>query len=316
MGDFSKLSNFNPDANFKLVRIGADSPVLEVELNEMQDISEQRYKDFIQYYIGDGVNGEGDFIYSNNKLTIQNETAFVKGNTVEITTLNLPLSEGQKAYLKVWEDTIKTGDLIRYKGNQQETRAIDNTILDDRIGRETSRRIQVKYDLVATTDNTADYLYLGKVEEGKFLIEAPTKTEETKIKIDRFISQGSQQVFVTSNRYTVGANALQVYIDGILQVPSVHFVELTPNSFRLLSSVEQGVEVVAIYHKAVLSKTKEGHAHIHSKEGTDSLDLLDLLDREGLVDTIRDLAKTRTLDCGNFNDHSTEIEEIYDGGVF
>ena len=36
MGDFSKLSNFNPNANFKMVRIGADSPVLEVELNEMQ----------------------------------------------------------------------------------------------------------------------------------------------------------------------------------------------------------------------------------------------------------------------------------------
>ena len=155
MGDFSRLSNFNPDANFKLVRIGADSPVLEVELNEMQDISEARYKNLIKSYFGNAVQGEGTYVYKNGTLTIQDESAFVDGNVVEITTLNLALKEGEKAYLKVWEDTIKTGDLIRYKGNQQETRTVPNTLLDSRVGTETSRRIQVKYDLVKTTDNKA-----------------------------------------------------------------------------------------------------------------------------------------------------------------
>lgn len=320
MGDFSKLSNFNPDANFKLVRIGADSPVLEVELNEMQDISEARYKNLIKSYFGNAIQGEGTYLYNNSTLTIQNESAFVDGNVIEITTLSLYLDEGEKAYLKVWEDTIKTGDLIRYKGNQQETRTVPNTLLDSRIGTETSRRIQVKYDLVNSmeqdTNTKATYLYLGKVEDDNFVVEANVISETSRVYVDKYVAKGSQKVFVTNNIYKMGANSMSIYVDGIYQVSGLHYDELTSNSFRLKEAPEQGVEVVAVYHKALHSQINSGHSSEHGTNGTDPLDILDLADRTGLINKIQERLVIKTVDCGNFNDMSTEEEEILDGGVF
>ena len=316
MGDFSQLSRFNPDANFKLVRIGADSPVLEVELNEMQDISEARYKNLIKSYFGNAVQGEGTYVYKNGTLTIQDESAFVDGNVVEITTLNLALGEGEKAYLKVWEDTIKTGDLIRYKGNQQEDRTVPNTLLDSRVGTETSRRIQVKYDLVKKTDNKATYFYLGKILEGNFLLEADIVSDASRVDVDRFTAKGSQRVFVTNRLYKRGVNSLSVYVDGIYQVPGVHYDELTSNSFQLREAPEQGVEVVAVYHKVVQARSKTGHSSEHGTNGTDPLDILDLADTTGLIDKIQERLAIKTIDCGNFNDMSSSVEEILDGGVF
>lgn len=317
MGDFSKLSNFNPDANFKLVRIGADSPVLEVELNEMQDISEARYKNLIKSYFGNAVQGEGTYLYNNNTLTIQNESAFVDGNVIEITTLSLNLDEGEKAYLKVWEDTIKTGDLIRYKGNQQETRTVPNTLLDLRVGTETSRRIQVKYDLVKTKDDVkANYFYIGRVLEGIFIVEANLVSEASRVYVDKYTSKGSQKVFVTNNLYKRGTNGISVYVDGIYQVSGVHYDELTSNSFRLKEAPEQGVEVVAVYHKIAQAKNNIGHSSEHGTNGTDPLDILDLADRTGLINKIQEQLGTRIVDCGNFNDMSSDAEEILDGGIF
>lgn len=316
MGDFSKLSNFNPNANFKMVRIGADSPVLEVELNEMQDISEARYKNLIKSYFGNAVQGEGTYVYKNGNLTIQDESAFVDGNVVEITTLNLALQEGEKAYLKVWEDTIKTGDLIKYKGNQQEARTVPNTLLDSRVGTETSRRIQVKYDLVKTTDNNATYFYLGKILEGNFMLEADIVSDASRVDVDRFTAKGSQRVFVTNRLYKRGVNSLSVYVDGIYQVPGLHYDELTSNSFQLREAPEQGVEVVAVYHKVVQARSKTGHSSEHSINGTDPLDILDLADTTGLIEKIQERLAIKTIDCGNFNDMSSNAEEILDGGVF
>lgn len=317
MGDFSKLSNYNPNANFKLVRIGADCPVLEVELNEMQDIAEGRYKDFIKYYLGDGLNGEGDIIYADNTLTIQNEKAFVGGNTIEITTLKLPLLEGEKAYLKVWEETIKTNDLIKYKGNQQETRTVPNTLLDPRINKETSRRIQVKYDLVKTIkEDNANYLYLGYVAESKFISECALKTQINRFEVEQYESEGSQQVFLTKHLFTRGTNSLSVYVDGVHLTPSIDFEELTNNSFKIKNPVPYGQKVTVVYARTVISKTKEGHKDTHTKYGEDPIELQDLLDNEGLLAKIKERLKIRTVDCGSFNDLTSDAEETYDGGVF
>ena len=316
MGDFSQLSRFNPDANFKLVRIGADSPVLEVELNEMQDISEARYKNLIKSYFGNAVQGEGTYVYRNGTLTIQDESAFVDGNVVEITTLNLALGEDEKAYLKVWEDTIKTGDLIRYKGNQQEDRTVPNTLLDSRVGKETSRRIQVKYDLVKKTDNKATYFYLGKILEGKFLLEANIVSDASRVYVDRFTAKGSQRVFVTNGLYKRGVNSLSVYVDGIYQVHGVHYDELTSNSFQLKEAPEQGVEVVAVYHKVVQARSKTGHSSEHGTNGTDPLDILDLADNTGLLNKIQNRLEIKTIDCGYFNDAIIDSLDVIDGGVF
>ena len=48
MADFTKRSNFNPKANFTSVLFGANSPLLEVELNELQQIAEEKRMEIIR----------------------------------------------------------------------------------------------------------------------------------------------------------------------------------------------------------------------------------------------------------------------------
>ena len=52
MGDYGKLSNFNSKANFSMVRFGADTPITECELNEVQQIQDYKHKQLAKV-IGD-----------------------------------------------------------------------------------------------------------------------------------------------------------------------------------------------------------------------------------------------------------------------
>lgn len=320
MGDFSQLSRFNPDANFKLVRIGADCPVLEVELNEMQDISEARYKHLIKSYFGNVIQGDGNYVYDNGTLTITDENAFVEGNVVEITKLKCEIAEGEKLYLKVWEDTIRYSDVIKYKGNQQEERTIPNTLLDERVGTETSRRIQVKYDLAKSTteEDNVTYLYIGKVFNNEFIVESEVLTKKPKVTVERLISKGSQQIFTFKGVYKMGINCLNVYVNGIHQIPQANYTELSNNSIQFVEPIEKDAEVVVVYQRTAQSKTRieEGHSTEHTVDGDDPIDILDLADRTNLIPRIEKRLAINTIDCGSFNDMSTDSETIIDGGVF
>lgn len=319
MGDFSKLSNFNPNANFKSVRIGSDCPVLEVELNEMQDISENQMMRFINHYLGEGVRGEGEYQYSGNTLTIKNENAIVNGRLIFITELKLTIKEGEKAYLKVWEEEVTHEDIIKYEGNQQEKKTIPNHLRDERIGLETSRRIQVKYDIVKSNGaDEKDYLYLGKVLNDKFLLETKILAEGNNVIVDTFNIEGTTRVFSTSKLYKTGVNALSVYINGSYKIPTVDYVETSNNTFTLTTPVDNGDIVVAVYQKMVTSSpvVKEGHSSKHAKYGEDVLDIQDLGDRENLLLKIIKRLELKTIDGGYFKDFINPNSEIFDGGLF
>ena len=291
MGDFTRTSNFNPNANFKAVRIGSDCPVLEVELNEMQDIAEDKSREMIRRYVGDGLNGEGDFIYANNVLTITNAGAFVDGHVIDITKLKITVREGEKVYLKVWDKVITYADVIKYKGNQQEERTVENTLIADRINEETSRRIQVAYDLSLTnTDlsNNAKYLYLGKVVTGRFAINTSVKSENSRTLVEKFEARVTQTVFTVSGMFIPNTNAVFVYKNGVMLMPNID------------------------YAKSHISL----HADSHKKDGEDALDLLDLTDKTNLIKRIEDRLAIREVDCGSFADASIPDAEIFDGGYF
>lgn len=161
MADFSLISKFNPTANFKLLQIGSDAPVLEVELNEMQEIADNKMNLFMQGFIGEGLSSIHNIEYDNEtkEFTMRDNIAFIGGRVIPISTLSLRLNAGEIAYLKVWEETVTYKDLIPYYGNVQETRYVENYLFDDRIAMETSRRVQTKYDLVKT-NTESDCLYL------------------------------------------------------------------------------------------------------------------------------------------------------------
>lgn len=320
MDKFRLLSNFNPDANFKSVRIGSDSPVLETELNELQDISEHRYKTFISNYIGDGVVNRGTYTYLNNTLTIENEGAIIKGNIIDITRLTLPnLSEGEKAYLVVWEETVNHTTRIKYKGNNQETKYVPNTMLDSRVNEETSRRIQVLYDLVKTPQDDKDSLYLGKVENGTFILECDLKGYQGDTFVQNIKTTAKVTNVITLDKmYRTGCNSLTVFVDGNPQISGQDYVEINSKAIRFVEGLREGTDIIIMGTAKPVAKNKPySHGQDHVVGGNDPLDISDLADRGNVLPQIIDKLNLRELDCGTFGDiYVSEGDEVYDGGYF
>lgn len=320
MSDFTRISNHNPHANFKSVRIGADAPVLEVELNELQDIAEQRTKDLISTYYGDGLNGEQSIYYDvpTRTLTIENGGALVNGNSVTISRLNVVAHNDDIVYLKVWEKTVSFNDPIHYLGNIQETRFIENTLMDDRIGRETSRRIQVCYDLVTEqTDPNASYLEVGRVSNDIFIITATLKSDEQRITSELIVPSSGQQVITLKNQYQVNTNSLLVFVDGFLQYPITHYEELNTSQIRFSAPFDGTQEVFIKYSKLSVKRNFNGsHSQEHSKHGLDPLDITELADKTGIFSKIQSVLQNKHLDGGNFIDDDITEDEVFDGGYF
>lgn len=176
MGNFNIDSHFDKDANFNKIVIGSGSPVLECELNEMQDITNEQVRNMIRTVVGEGVEKLGTYNYTQGNFRLQNEKAVVDGLPIDITYLTIKANEGEKIFLKVWTETVTYADTIKYKGNAQSSQTVDNKILDTRIGEETSRRKQIKYNLTTSTDVTSvsdtHFLYLGQIKSGAFVFEA------------------------------------------------------------------------------------------------------------------------------------------------
>lgn len=294
MGDFSRLSNFNPNANYKFVRIGADCPVLEIELNEMQQISEQRLQDIVKNFIGDGVKGVGSYAYSNGTLTVSDEEIIIDGIPLKITTLKLPIAEGERAYIQMWLKEVTYQDTLKYMGNVQETRTIENKILDTNIGSETSRRMQMQYDLVKDTNQRSDLnpvnLYIGTITGGKFVLDAPLLKTYTNTKhVQKFLVTQNQTDFQTEGAFRINSNALEVYVDGVLQLMGYDedYIEVASNLFRFNTPVRAGSEVIARYSNAIQSESRPNtHGSSHNATGDDPIDISDLADRYGVRDKL------------------------------
>ncbi len=167
MGDFEKRSNYNKDAGVVQVKIGFEKPVLEVELNEMQEIQRQRVKDVIQAVVPNGVLHGGTYTYSNGIFKIQEVTAIIEGEIIYIPSLLISAGNDDIIYIKVWEKEITATTVMKAYGNEQ-GEVIPNYIVDSRVGQETSRRIVLAYDLVKSTESDGVYLKLGKIKSGKF----------------------------------------------------------------------------------------------------------------------------------------------------
>lgn len=183
MGDFEKRSNYNKDAGVVQVKIGFEKPVLEVELNEMQEIQRQRVKDVIQAVVPNSVLHGGTYTYSNGIFKIQEVTAIIEGEIIYIPNLQISAGNDDIIYIKVWEKEITATTVMKAYGNEQ-GEVIPNYIVDSRVGQETSRRIVLAYDLVKSTELDGAYLKLGKIKSGKF-----EKEVKEIFKIDELITR-------------------------------------------------------------------------------------------------------------------------------
>jgi len=183
VADFEKRSNYNKDAGVVQVKIGFEKPVLEVELNEMQEIQRQRVKDVIQAVVPNGVLHGGTYTYSNGIFKIQEVTAIIEGEIIYIPNLQISAGNDDIIYIKVWEKEITATTVMKAYGNEQ-GEVIPNYIVDSRVGQETSRRIVLAYDLVKSTESDGVYLKLGKIKSGKF-----EKEVKEIFKIDELITR-------------------------------------------------------------------------------------------------------------------------------
>lgn len=146
--DFTYRSRFDENANFTMVRWGADSPVPEVELNEMQDISEGKLRDVVKATFGNGLLGVGTVEYDaeNKTLKIANEKAFIEGYLLNIENLETRVTKDIPVRLNCWKEVITAESKIYKHGNMQAD-FIPNKLIDERYGKEITRREQIVFNL-------------------------------------------------------------------------------------------------------------------------------------------------------------------------
>lgn len=179
MPDFSKYSNYNEQTSFSGVTFGANSPVLEVELNEVQQIEDTKFKRLTDI-IGDCVhpmsNGGVSFNASTKVLTLTNCVVIAHGFSAFISSATVTLSATNKyAYVKMEQKTVNGATALKAYGNTAGA-SISNPIYDSRVGTETTRRrfiavtLSAGSSIPANTD-TITYAPVGELVDGEFVAE-------------------------------------------------------------------------------------------------------------------------------------------------
>lgn len=166
MASFDKYTNHRDNAGVSGVVFGAEKPLLEVEMNEVQEIQKSMLRRAIKNIIGDGVTDFSKIVYEGGAVKVKEGCALaVDGYMVESTGLSLTASSGT-VYLQVWEETATYSETLKKEGNQQDSATVTNWFKDNRSDTETSRRKVVKYTLATSTNSGRHNLAIAKVADG------------------------------------------------------------------------------------------------------------------------------------------------------
>lgn len=166
MADFDKYTNYQGNAGVSGVVFGAEKAVLEVELNEMQEISKTHMRDFFKSVIGNGITNISALTYTNGNVQIASGCGIaIDGILVNCSGLSLAVSSGT-VYLQVWEDVEAYSATLHKEGNQQDASTVGNWFKDERSGAETTRRKVVKYQLATSTNSARHNLAIASISDG------------------------------------------------------------------------------------------------------------------------------------------------------
>lgn len=166
MGSFDRYTNYRSDAGVSSVVFGADKTLLEVELNEMQEISKNNMRDFFKSVIGDGITDISALTYSDGNIRIASGCGIaIDGILVNCSGLSIAASSGT-VYLQVWEDTESFSAILHKEGNQQDSATVSNWFKDDRSSAETTMRKVVKYQLATSADVSKHNLAIASISGG------------------------------------------------------------------------------------------------------------------------------------------------------
>lgn len=165
MGSFDRYSNKPDKAPFLGVTFGLNRLVLEVELNEAQQIQNERMLAFMNIH-GDCVIDRDGFSYDGTALTFN--TKVVKdGVMIDTIGTVFAVENGESVYIKSEFVDYSFSDTIHANGNTN-GEVIENTLKDTRRGLETTRRKGYEF-----TINKESGMLIGAVLEGKFVCLAP-----------------------------------------------------------------------------------------------------------------------------------------------
>lgn len=147
MANFDNYTNYADNAGVSSVIFGANSPVLEVELNEMQEIQAHYMREFIKSIVGNGITDISKLTYTDGKVKIADGCNIMcDGYLVKADRLELAITDGT-AYLWVWEDEVDYNDTLPIEGNADNINNVNNWIKDNRADNETTRRKVIRYQL-------------------------------------------------------------------------------------------------------------------------------------------------------------------------
>ena len=177
MSDFNKYSNYNENSSHSSVVFGAESPLLEVELNELQQIINTKLSRIINSIGSCVIPVEEDSITfddSTKTLSITNSiiiedsglTAYVKSSSIVISGAN------SVAYFEMKEVEATRYSTLKEYGNTA-GEEVENTIKDNRTLSETSRRKVVTYTLmcgssIPSNTDTIKYVEVGSYDGSNF----------------------------------------------------------------------------------------------------------------------------------------------------
>lgn len=150
MPDFGKYSNYTEQSAFSGVVFGAQAPVLEVELNEMQEIFNHKLK-LLSALMGDSilVPADGSISYDIDSMELSLVNCIVASGSVitAIPSAAVVMSpDNTIAYLRLTEKVVTSTDTLTEYG-KVDGPTIENPIIDTRVGVETSRRKVITYAL-------------------------------------------------------------------------------------------------------------------------------------------------------------------------
>lgn len=175
---FIKYSNYDKKSAFSSIIFGSEKPLLEVELNELQQIIATQ-KEMLVKILGSGVNvpidNEGNYVEpysidSDNTLHILDcIITGSKGVVFYVEDETVTISEyGEKVYFKVWEEDATYASELKEYGNVNGNTFL-NKIMDSRSANETSRRKVIKHELligdsIPENTDTESYIEVGRVK--------------------------------------------------------------------------------------------------------------------------------------------------------
>lgn len=162
MGDFTKYSNYNENTSHSSVVFGSNSPLLEVELNELQQIADSKLSRLVKIF------GSGVVAHSSNSVSFNSSTLTLTLTDCSVITANgviayvpsasIVLSTSSSAaYFEVKEVVVDSNTEMREYGNTN-GQVVTNTIKDSRFSVETSKRKAITYTLKTSgyTPNDTD----------------------------------------------------------------------------------------------------------------------------------------------------------------